>query len=105
MPRTTTVLTIDLPGELGDRLRGFLRQRPGQSARDIAIEALEALGSSSSDVVRTRMYIVDPADADAIGTVHAEAFGEPAPAATMVVVAGLLDPTWKVEIEVEAIVR
>ena len=41
MPKTTTVLTIDLPGELGDRLRGFLRQRPGQSARDIAIEALQ----------------------------------------------------------------
>lgn len=41
MPKTTTVLTIDLPGPLGDRLRSVLRQRPGQSAREIAIEALE----------------------------------------------------------------
>lgn len=40
MPKTTTVLTIDLPGELGDRLRWYLRQQPGQSARDVAIEAL-----------------------------------------------------------------
>ena len=39
--RTTTVLTIDLPGDLGDRLRQALRQRPGQSLREITIEALE----------------------------------------------------------------
>ena len=57
-----------------------------------------------ADVVRTRMFIVDSADADAIGTAHAEMFGASRPAATMVVVAGLLDPQWRVEIEVEAIV-
>jgi hypothetical protein len=39
--KTTTVLTIDLPGDLGDRLRQVLRQRPGQLLRDITIEALE----------------------------------------------------------------
>ena len=72
---------------------------------EIAREALEALGSSLDQVVRTRMFIVDPADADDIGRVHGEAFGSSAPAATMVVVGALLDPAWKVEIEVEAIVR
>lgn len=41
MPKTTTVLTIELPGELGDRLRSFLRRRRDQSLREIAIEALE----------------------------------------------------------------
>ena len=41
MHRTTTVLTIDLPGDLGDRLRTVLRQRPDRSLRDIALEALE----------------------------------------------------------------
>lgn len=41
MPRTMTVLTIDLPIELGDRLQRCLRRRPGQSIRDVAIEALE----------------------------------------------------------------
>ncbi len=43
-------------------------------------------------------------DADAVGRAHKEIFGNHEPAATMVVVAALLDPTWRVEIEVEAIV-
>ena len=72
---------------------------------DIAREAIEGLGGTMADVVRTRMFIVDSADADAIGTAHAEVFGASQPAATMVVVAGLLDSRWRVEIEVEAIVR
>lgn len=41
MPKTTTVLTIDLPEDLGDRLRAVLRRRSGQSLREITIEALE----------------------------------------------------------------
>lgn len=69
----------------------------------IAEEAIVALGGSLDDVVRTRMFIVDPADADEVGRAHNEVFGPAEPAATMVVVAGLLDPTWKVEIEVEAV--
>ena len=72
---------------------------------DIAREAIEGLGGHMEDVVRTRMFIVNPADADEIGASHAEAFGDAEPAATMVVVVGLLDPLWLVEIEVEAIVR
>ena len=71
----------------------------------IAREAIEALGGTMDDIVRTRMFIVDAADADVIGAAHAEAFGASEPAATMVVVAGLLDPLWRVEIEVEAIVE
>lgn len=51
------------------------------------------------------MYVTDPADADAVGRVHAEFFDDVRPAATMVVVAGLLDPRWKVEIEAEAVVE
>jgi enamine deaminase RidA (YjgF/YER057c/UK114 family) len=49
------------------------------------------------------MFITDPADADEVGRAHREVFGEASPAATMVVVAGLLDPSWRVEIEVEAV--
>jgi enamine deaminase RidA (YjgF/YER057c/UK114 family) len=71
---------------------------------EIAREAIEGLGGTMDDVVRTRIFIVDSADADVIGSAHAEAFGASEPAATMVVVAGLLDPIWRVEIEVEAIV-
>ena len=48
------------------------------------------------------MYITDTADADEIGRAHREVFGDAAPVATMVVVAALNDPAWKVEIEVEA---
>ena len=40
-PKTTTVLAIDLPGELGDRLRRALRGRPGMTMRDLALEALD----------------------------------------------------------------
>jgi enamine deaminase RidA (YjgF/YER057c/UK114 family) len=69
---------------------------------EIAIVALTQLGAAASDVVRTRMYIIDTDDADEIGRAHRELFGDAAPAATMVVVAALLDPAWKVEIEVEA---
>ena len=70
---------------------------------EIAIRALERMGSSAEEVVRTRMYITDAAEADEIGRAHGELFGAARPVATMVVVAGLLDPTWKVEIEVEAL--
>lgn len=69
---------------------------------EIIADALQELGSGPADVVRTRMFITDPDDADAVGRVHGEIFGEIRPAATMVVVAALLDPRWKVEIEVEA---
>lgn len=70
---------------------------------EIAISALERMGSSPDEVVRTRMYITDAADADAVGRAHGELFGSARPVATMVVVAALLDPAWKVELEVEAL--
>jgi enamine deaminase RidA (YjgF/YER057c/UK114 family) len=71
---------------------------------EIIEQALREAGASAADVVRTRMFIVDPSDAEAVGTAHRDAFGEAAPTASMVVVAALLDPRWKVEIEAEAIV-
>ena len=70
---------------------------------EIIVSALEALGADRGDVVRTRMYITDAADAAAVGRAHAAFFSEVQPAAAMVVVAGLLDPRWKVEIEAEAL--
>ena len=65
--------------------------------------ALAEAGSSLSDVVRTRMFLVSADDADAVGRVHGTVFGAVRPAATMVIVAGLLDPRWRVEIEAEAV--
>jgi enamine deaminase RidA (YjgF/YER057c/UK114 family) len=71
---------------------------------EIAVAALEDLGATAGDVVRTRMFITDPSDGDEVGRAHHELFGSAAPVATMVVIAALLDPAWKVELEVEAIV-
>jgi enamine deaminase RidA (YjgF/YER057c/UK114 family) len=70
----------------------------------IALGALDELGASARDVVRTRVFLTDADDWEAVGRAHGEAFGDIGPAATMVVVAGLLDPRWKVEIELEAVV-
>jgi enamine deaminase RidA (YjgF/YER057c/UK114 family) len=71
---------------------------------EIALGALAELGGRLEDVVRTRQYVVDAADADAVGAVHGEVFGAVRPASTMVVVAGLLDRRWRVEVELDAVV-
>jgi enamine deaminase RidA (YjgF/YER057c/UK114 family) len=72
---------------------------------EVILEAVEALGGRREDVVRTRMFVVDAADWDAVSRAHGEVFGEVFPAATMVAVTELLDPKWKVEIEAEAIIE
>lgn len=71
----------------------------------IIIAAIEQLGGSAADVVRTRMLLTDPADQDAVGAVHVRFFGEARPAATMAGVAWLCRPEWRVEIEAEAVVH
>ncbi len=71
---------------------------------EIILEALAEAGASAEHVVRTRMFVTDAADSQAVGRAHSAIFGDVRPAASMVVVAGLLDPRWKVEIEAEAIV-
>jgi enamine deaminase RidA (YjgF/YER057c/UK114 family) len=67
------------------------------------VGAVGEAGGSVEDVVRTRMFITDPADANAIGRAHGEVFDEIRPASTMIVVADLLDPRWKIEMELEAV--
>ena len=71
---------------------------------EIVAAALDEAGATLADVIRTRTYLVDRAHADAIQHAHGEAFGEVRPASTMIVVAGFLDPRWKVEVEAEAVV-
>jgi enamine deaminase RidA (YjgF/YER057c/UK114 family) len=70
---------------------------------EIIEQALIQAGGTLSHVVRTRMYLTRAADWEAVGKVHGELFGNIRPAATMVVVAALLNPSWRIEIEAEAI--
>ena len=69
---------------------------------EIIGEALERAGSSFEQVVRTRVFITDPTHFEGVGRAHGEVFRDVRPANTTVVTA-LLDPAWKVEIEVEAV--
>lgn len=66
--------------------------------------ALTALGASMRDVVRTRIYVTNIADWEAIGAAHGAFFREIRPAATLIEVSRLIDPALLVEIEAEAIV-
>ena len=70
---------------------------------EIILHALGQAGGEPRHIVRTRMFLTDAAHGDAVATAHGEIFADIRPAATMVVVAALLDPRWKVEIEAEAI--
>ncbi|MFG2174638.1 RidA family protein [Streptomyces niveus] len=72
------------------------------TAFGVGIRALGDLGLGAGDVVRTRMYVTHAGDADEVGRAHKELFGAVRPAASMVVVAGLIDPSLVVEIELEA---
>jgi enamine deaminase RidA (YjgF/YER057c/UK114 family) len=73
-----------------------------KTAFGIALQAVEKAGGSVADVVRTRMYVRDIADAEAVGRAHRELFGEVRPAATMIEVSAFIDHRMLVEIEVDA---
>ncbi len=71
---------------------------------EIIEKAIMEAGGSLADVVRTRIYLTDPSYARAVETVHGELFAEVRPANSTVVVAALLNPDWKVEVEADAVI-
>jgi enamine deaminase RidA (YjgF/YER057c/UK114 family) len=71
-------------------------------ALDIARKALEKAGFGLRDVVRTRWYVVHARDIAEVGRAHGEVFAECRPAATALVVSGLIDPGMLVEVELDA---
>lgn len=86
---------------------GLVDPDVGAQARrcfEIIGAALAEAGAGFGDVVRTRVYLVDAADFDAVAQVHGSVFGDIRPANTTVVVAALLNAEWKLEVEVEAVI-
>ncbi len=83
-------------------------QHPGEPyaqavvAFEVALFALARVGFDREDVVQTRMYVLRPTDVDPVGRAHADIFGSVRPAASLVVVAGFVDPAMVVEVEVVA---
>jgi len=67
-------------------------------------QALHDADATIRDVVRTRVFLVDPQDGEAVSAIHGEIFGEIRPVTGFIVVRGFLDPRWRIEIEADAIV-
>jgi enamine deaminase RidA (YjgF/YER057c/UK114 family) len=78
----------------------------GQARRclEIISEALLEAGARLEDVVRTRIFLVNEDDWQDVGRAHHEFLGDVKPASTMVLIGGILDPRWVVEIEADAVV-
>ena len=79
----------------------------GQTRRvlQIILDALAEAGAGPEHVVRTRTFLTPAADPDQAAKAHGEVFADIRPASTMVIVSGLLDPRWLVEMEADALVE
>ena len=78
----------------------------GQAQRcfEIILAALDQAGARAEDVVRTRIFVTDIGQWEAIGRAHGEVFGTIRPATAMVEVSRLIDPDMLVEIEADAVI-
>jgi enamine deaminase RidA (YjgF/YER057c/UK114 family) len=90
-------------GEDGAVVEGDAYEQTRRALANVE-RALEEAGASLADVVRTRLYVTDADDWEAVGRAHEEAFGDVRPAATLLEVSRLVDPAMCVEVEVDAVV-
>ena len=98
---------IAVSGTVGTEADGSVKEDCGaQADRCYALirQHIEQLGGHIGDVVRVRMFVTDMADADAASAAFSRALGATRPAATLVAIAGLYDPRWKIEIEADAVI-
>lgn len=98
---------IAVSGTVGTEADGSVKEDCGaQADRCYALirQHIEQLGGHMGDVVRVRMFVTDMADADAASAAFSRALGATRPAATLVAIAGLYDPRWKIEIEADAVI-
>jgi enamine deaminase RidA (YjgF/YER057c/UK114 family) len=90
-----------MPGEADPPIDPYAQAK---RCLEIIVAALEEVGAGPEHVVRTRAYLTDVEDWKEVGRAHGEVFGDVRPASAMIVVSSLLDPRWRVEIEVDALV-
>jgi len=92
---------------LGQDGKTVARGDPAAQARrcfEISAKALEQLGASLSDVIRTRILLTRIEDWEVVTRVHGEFFGDIRPVNTVMQVTSFIDPEWLVEVEVDAVV-
>ncbi len=98
---------IIVSGTVGVNADGSVAEEAGAQADrcfSLIREHIEQLGGMMADVVRVRMFVTDIAHADAVTAAFARALRHARPTGTLVAIAGLYDPRWKVEIEAEAVI-
>ncbi|HEY6816498.1 MAG TPA: RidA family protein [Croceibacterium sp.] len=97
---------VAVSGTVGVEADGSVKDDAGEQAdRCFALirQHIEALGGHMGDVVRIRMFVTDIKDADAVSAAFSRALKATRPTGTLVAIAGLYDPRWKVEIEADAV--
>jgi enamine deaminase RidA (YjgF/YER057c/UK114 family) len=90
-----------MPGEADPPVEAY---EQAKRCLEIIVAALGEIGARPEHVVRTRAYLIDADDWKEVGRAHGEIFGTVRPASAFIVVSGLLDPRWRVELEAEALV-
>lgn len=98
---------VAVSGTVGAEADGSVKEDAGEQADrcfELIRQHIEALGGHMGDVVRIRMFVTDIKYADAVSAAFSRALKATRPTGTLVAIAGLYDPRWKVEIEADAVI-